>query len=57
MLRRSLNIDTTGRTEPINVVYRLLPDKGDLIYNYPERILDSWPQIPQHYENGVSKNR
>lgn len=35
----------------------LRPDKGELIYNYPERILERWPQIPQHYENGVSKNK
>ena len=35
----------------------LLPDNGELIYNYPERILDSWPHIPLHYENGVSKNQ
>ena len=35
----------------------LRPDNGERIYNYPERILDSWPQIPMHYENGVSKNK
>lgn len=34
----------------------LLPESGNTIYNYPERLLDTWPQIPQHYENGVSKN-
>lgn len=35
----------------------LSPDNGGLIYNYPERILDSWPQIPMHFENGVAKNK
>ena len=35
----------------------LSTDNGGLIYNYPERILDSWPQIPLHYENGVAKNK
>lgn len=35
----------------------LSPDHGGLIYNYPERILDSWPEIPMHYENGVYKNK
>ena len=35
----------------------LAPDNGGLIYNYPERILDSWPHRPLHYENGVSKNK
>ncbi len=35
----------------------LSPDNGEMIYNYPERILDSWPHIPLHYENGVSKNK
>ncbi len=35
----------------------LCPDTGSLIHNYPECILDSWPQIPMHYENGVSKNK
>ncbi len=35
----------------------LAPDNGVQIQNYPERILDSWPQIPLHYENGVSKNK
>lgn len=34
----------------------LIPDKGPNIHNYPERLLDWWPQIPLHYENGVSKN-
>ncbi len=35
----------------------LRPDDGGEIHNYPERILDRWPQVPQHYENGVSKNK
>lgn len=35
----------------------LCPDNGGQIQNYPERVLDSWPQIPMHYENGVSKNK
>ncbi len=35
----------------------LLPDKGGQVFNYPERLLNGWPQIPQHYENGASKNR
>lgn len=26
------------------------------IENYPERLIDYWPQVPLHYENGVSKN-
>lgn len=34
----------------------LRPDNGGTIHNYPERLLDSWPKTPQHYENGVSKN-
>jgi len=34
----------------------LIPDRGGRIQNYPERLLESWPNIPQHYENGVSKN-
>ena len=34
----------------------LVPDSGPLIVNYPERLLDSWPKINQHYENGVGKN-
>lgn len=34
----------------------LFPEGGHRIENYPERLLDHWPQIPQHYENGVSKN-
>ena len=33
------------------------PDNGGLIYNYPERLLKSWPHTPLHYENGVSKNK
>ena len=35
----------------------LSPDNGPLILNYPERLLDSWPQTPLHYENGVWKNK
>lgn len=34
----------------------LVPDKGSSIQNYPEHLLEAWPDIPQHYENGVSKN-
>ena len=34
----------------------LRPDNGGQIENYPEKLLESWPDIPQHYENGVSKN-
>lgn len=34
----------------------LVPDTGRRIENYPERLLDSWPEIPLHYENGVTKN-
>lgn len=35
----------------------LFPDKsGGRIENYPERLVDYWPHIPLHYENGVSKN-
>ena len=34
----------------------LNPDNGGLVHSYPERLLNSWPQIPMHYENGVSKN-
>ncbi len=35
----------------------LSPDNGGRIHNYPERLLNSWPKIPQHFENGVSKNK
>lgn len=35
----------------------LKPDHGEQIRNYPERILDSWPHIPLHYENGADKNK
>ena len=31
-------------------------DCGVQIQNYPERLIDSWPSTPLHYENGVSKN-
>ena len=34
----------------------LIPDKGWRIENYPERLLDDWPRIDQHYENGIAKN-
>ena len=34
----------------------LVPDRGDRVKNFPERLLDSWPSTPLHYENGVSKN-
>ena len=34
----------------------LIPDRGDRIENYPERLLESWPNVPLHYENGVAKN-
>ena len=34
----------------------LRPDNGGRIQNYPERLLDSWPNIPLHYENAVEKN-
>lgn len=35
----------------------LLPDDNSRrIENYPERLVDYWPQTPLHYENGVSKN-
>jgi hypothetical protein len=34
----------------------VIPDNGGQIENYPERLLDSWPRINQHYENGVAKN-
>ena len=35
----------------------LVPDRGSRIENYPERLLESWPRINQHYENGVEKNK
>lgn len=35
----------------------LFPDNSSRrIENYPERLVDYWPQTPLHYENGVSKN-
>lgn len=35
----------------------LIPDAGGRrIENYPERLVEHWPRIPLHYENGVSKN-
>ena len=35
----------------------LIPDNNlRRIENYPERLIDYWPETPLHYENGVSKN-
>lgn len=34
----------------------LRPDRGGVIQNYPERLLDHWPADPLHYENGNAKN-
>lgn len=35
----------------------LIPDNSSgRIVNYPEQLIDYWPAIPLHYENGVSKN-
>ncbi|MDE2981541.1 MAG: nucleotidyltransferase [Gemmatimonadota bacterium] len=34
----------------------LIPDRGGRIENFPERLVDDWPDIPLHYENGVRKN-
>lgn len=35
----------------------LIPDDGGRrIENFPERLVDNWPGVPLHYENGVSKN-
>lgn len=34
----------------------LIPDRGDRIENFPERLVNHWPDIPLHYENGVRKN-
>lgn len=35
----------------------LIPDTSSRrIENYPERLIDYWPETPLHYENGVSKN-
>lgn len=34
----------------------LAPDNGGRIDNYPEHLLKHWPNVPLHYENGVSKN-
>ena len=35
----------------------LLSDHGGgRIDNYPERLANDWPNIPLHYENGISKN-
>ena len=35
----------------------LLPGNGKRIHNYPECLLDSWPETPMHFENGASKNK
>ena len=35
----------------------LSPDNGERIQNYPERLLNIWPEIQLHFENGVSKNK
>ena len=35
----------------------LMTDNGRRIENYPERLVNYWPRIPLHYENGVSKNK
>ena len=34
----------------------LIPDRGGRIANFPERLVDEWPDTPLHYENGVRKN-
>lgn len=34
----------------------LIPDRGHRIENFPERLVNHWPDIPLHYENGVRKN-
>ena len=34
----------------------LIPDSGDRIDNFPERLVNHWPDFPLHYENGVWKN-
>ena len=34
----------------------LITAQGVRIENYPERLMDSWPTTPLHYENGNSKN-
>ena len=34
----------------------LVTDQGRRIENYPERLVQSWPPTPLHYENGNSKN-
>lgn len=35
---------------------KLIPDAGGPIVNWPERLYDDSHWLPQHYENGVSKN-
>ena len=34
----------------------LIPDQGWRIENFPERLVEDWPAVPLHYENGVRKN-
>lgn len=34
----------------------LRSDHGEVVHNYPERLLDDWSNTPLHYEHGVSKN-
>lgn len=34
----------------------LIPDRGGRIANFPERLVNDWPDTPLHYENGVRKN-
>ena len=34
----------------------LVTDQGRRIENYPERLVESWPPTPLHYENGNFKN-
>ena len=34
----------------------LVPDRGARIHNFPERLVEHWPAIPLHYEQGVRKN-
>lgn len=45
------------RTGSYRAGVALIPDNsGRRIENYPERLIEYWPQTPLHYENGVSKN-
>ncbi|MXX71202.1 MAG: nucleotidyltransferase [Gemmatimonadetes bacterium] len=34
----------------------LITDRGARIHNFPERLVEHWPAIPLHYEQGVRKN-